>query len=299
MPLEKREDMLRFAALSGIVQPKFALFAASFVFAGALLPLTMADFEYSVHWSVWLWIALAFWCARTAGMSFNKLIDRKIDAKNPRTAGRDLPRGAVRVGEVAAVAWGSTLLFILACWQINKIVFFLSPIVSLLIFGYSYTKRFTSLCHVVLGLIEFFGPVMAWAAVAGTVTLPALLLGVAFWTSITANDIVYGMMDYRFDSSHGIFSLPVRLGPQGALRIARLAHLVTVLSLAMVGWLLNLRLIYFIGIAIVAGLLRYHHRLLQVSSIDAIPRTFFLCNGFVGVIVLLSIIGDLVWPAMS
>lgn len=287
--------MIRLTTFSGIVQPKFAIFAGSFVFAGALLPFSMADFHYRARWTVWLWIALAFWCARTAGMAFNKLIDRNIDAKNPRTASRDLPQGRAGVSEVAIVAWGALLLFVLACWQINRIVLLLAPLVSSLLILYSYTKRFTSLCHVVLGLIEFFGPVMAWAAVAGSISLPPLFLGLAFWSSITASDIVYGMMDYRFDSGHGIYSLPVRLGPQWALRIARWIHVLTVFCLAMVGWLLDLHLLYFIGIATTAGLLRYHHRVLQISSIHAIPKAFFLCNDLVGVIVLLSVIADLVW----
>jgi 4-hydroxybenzoate polyprenyltransferase len=290
--------MIRLTTFSGIVQPKFAVFAGSFVFAGALLPFATVDFEYQAHWTIWLWIALAFWCARTAGMAFNKLIDRKIDAKNPRTATRDLPQGRAGVGEVSIVAWGSLLLFMLACFQINRVVFLLSPLVSALLILYSYTKRFTSLCHVVLGLIEFFGPVMAWAAIAGSISLPAIFLGLAFWSSITASDIVYGMMDYRFDSGHGIYSLPVKMGPQWALRLARWIHVFTVCCLAMVGWMIDLHLLYFIGIAFVAGLLRYHHQVLRVSAMDAIPKAFFLCNGLVGVIVLLSVIADLVWRAL-
>lgn len=294
--------MLTWAVFNRMVKVKFTLFALPFTLAGALLP--MADPElrsrfFALPWQVWIWIAIAFLAARTCGMTFNELIDRRLDAKNPRTVERVLPTGAASPRQAALIAWGSMALFLIACAKINLAVLLSAPLVAFLLWLYSYTKRFTALCHFVLGAIQFFGPVLAWVAVTGTIALAPCLLGLAVWTSIAANDIVYAMQDYRFDTGHGLHSVPVSLGPGGALRLSRILHTVTILSLAAVGLLLGLCFIYFIGIASLAALLRYHHKVVQTSSIHSIPRSFFTSNILVGFITLASLIGALLWLALS
>lgn len=293
--------MLTWSVFNRMVKVKYTLFALPFTFAGALLPLADPALRIRMaenSWTLWLWILLAFLFARTAGMTFNELIDRQFDAKNPRTAMRVLPRGDASPRQAALIAWGSLILFLIACAKINFAVFLCAPVVAFLLWAYSYTKRFTSLCHFVLGAIQFFGPLLAWVAITGSFALPPILLGLAVWSSITGSDIVYAMQDYRFDTGHGLRSIPVLLGPSRAMRLSRCLHLTTILSLVGVGPLLDLPFPYFLGIAIMAGFLRYHHKLVQVSSIHAIPRSFFTCNSLIGITTLLSVIGGLLWLAL-
>jgi len=290
---------LTWPVFNRMVKVKFTLFALPFTVAGAILPFVDQErFVGELPWTLWLWIAVAFLTARTAGMTFNELIDRRIDAQNPRTAMRVLPQGEASPRQAGVVAWLSVALFLIACLMINIVVFCCAPVVAFLLFLYSYTKRFTSLCHFVLGAIQFFGPVLAWTAVTGSLAWPPCLLGVAVWTSITANDIVYAVQDYRFDMGHGLHSIPVAMGPSRAIRLSRWLHLGTILSLISLGITLDLSFIYFVGIAILAGLLRYHHKMVQMSSIHSIPRAFFTCNSLVGLITLLSILGALLCPAL-
>lgn len=276
-----------------------SVFALPWVLATALLPYCSEIYPHEGSALRWLWIVVAFITARTAAMSFNRLIDRQIDADNPRTRHRMLPSGEANPAQVAAVAWGSVAAFLFACYQINMLCLQLAPIAVFLLWAYSYTKRFTSLCHFVLGAVQFFGPVMAWAAITGSINLPPLLIGAAIALSIAANDIVYHLMDWTFDRDYGLYSIPVRLGPRRSLFLARACHALAVVLLWEAGVHAQLPLIYFSGVLAVAVIYLYHHRLIQNDEDGDIPTVFLRCNSWVGITLLTFTIGAFLCHVLS
>lgn len=258
-----------------------SIFALPWALCGALLPFASPLYEDArrVDLSLFCWIIVAFIAARTAAMSFNRLIDSKIDAANPRTKHRLLPSGQVRLIEVRAVAWGATLIFVGACALINTFCLALSPLVVFLLWAYSYTKRFTSLTHFVLGLVEFFAPFMAWVAVTGQFAWPPVFLGLAFLFSIAGMDILYQMMDREFDARYGLHNLPVALGPKRALAVARACHALAVLFLFDAAYWSEANSIFYLAAPFAAWVYWSHHRKVQTEEV---PAVFFRCNSWVG-----------------
>lgn len=284
-----------------LVRINESIFGLPWVIAGALLPFTQRGFASHLtgqHWFLAIWILTAFISARIAGMSFNRLIDRKIDAENPRTKHRMVAKGEISPFEVGGIAAGSCGIFIFSCYMINEICFFMSPLAVLLLFGYSYTKRFTSCCHFVLGLIQLCGPVFAWAAITGQLAFAPFLLGLALMCSIAANDIIYALQDLEFDQKYGLKSIPVLAGSKGSIWISRGLQTGTVILLMILGVQLELPPLYYGGIAVIAGIYLYFQQLIDLNSKTTINRAFFRCNGFVALILLLTIIGSLIWPAL-
>ncbi len=250
-------------------------------------------------------ILLCMVTARTAAMAFNRLVDRTIDAANPRTATRHLPRGELGVGQVlllvvaAAVAFiASTLLFLP-----NWLPLVLSVPVLALLLGYSYAKRFTMFAHVWLGVALGFAPVAAWIAIRGAVLttapadmLPAVILGVAVAAWVAGFDIIYACQDAAFDEAHGLYSIPARLGVPRALRLAKWLHAVTMLVLACLPLTVpDLGVIFWVGYGLIFAILFWEHALVSPDDLSRVNQAFFTANALIGLVLLAVIAADLVW----
>ncbi len=234
-----------------------------------------------------LWITLAMAGARTLAMSLNRLIDARHDALNPRTANRALPRKLLNPGEVILVAVAAAAVLAFSAWQLNPLCLALVPLALLFLVGYSYTKRFTWLCHLALGLTDGIAPIGGWLAVNPTLSIanwiPPLLLGlaVAFW--VGGFDLIYACQDIAFDRAHGLYSIPARFGPARALRVSEMAHGASIGLLAAVGGLLGLAWPFWIGVAAAAWLLMWEHSLVRPDDFTHLDVAFFNINGYIAV----------------
>ena len=245
-----------------------------------------------------LWILIAMVSARSAAMAFNRLVDRRFDAHNPRTENWELPQGTVKVWEAVLLTVMSAAIFVYAAYQINLICFLLSPVALAILFFYSLTKRFTWASHLFLGLALSLAPMGAWLAVAGSpidlleLATPFFLgLAVLFW--LAGFDIIYALQDLEFDRKEGLRSIPVRFGIAGALRLSSLFHVCTVIFLAAVGLSAQMGVVYWFGFVIVSIILFWEHRLVTPTDLSRINRAFFDFNAYVSVGYLLTIVADL------
>jgi 4-hydroxybenzoate polyprenyltransferase len=222
--------------------------------------------------------------ARTAAMSLNRLIDRRLDALNPRTAERALPKGLLLVGEVWLYVFVSLLLLFLAAYNLTPLALYLAPLAVLLLFGYSYTKRFTWTCHLWLGLVLAVAPVGSWIAITGSFAWPPLLLGagVVFW--VAGFDIIYACDDYEFDRREGLRSIPVKFGIPKALLISAAFHVLSPILFLAAGLLLQFGWIYITGVAIAIGILFYQHTLVKPNDFSRAGIAFFNLNGMLSVV---------------
>jgi len=229
-----------------------------------------------------LWILVAMVGARSAAMGFNRLADQWIDARNPRTAGRELPRGALSRAEV----WGFVVLsasaLVLAAGMLNPLCLALSPVALAVVLGYSYTKRFTPFSHLVLGLALGIAPVGAWLAVRGSFALEPIVLGSAVLCWVAGFDTIYACQDVAFDRAEGLRSLPAWLGVARALAVAKVLHVLAVGLLASLYWMTPLHPIYLLGVAGVAVLLAYEHSLVRADDLSRVDLAFFTLNGWIG-----------------
>ncbi len=232
-----------------------------------------------------LWILVAMVGARSAAMSFNRIVDRRIDARNPRTARREIPAGVVSPAAAALFCAGSAALFVLAAAQLNRLCLYLSPVALAIVLGYSYAKRVTPFAHLFLGLALAIAPVGAWVAVTGAFALPPVLLGFAVLFWVAGFDVIYSLQDEEFDRAEGLRSIPARFGAARALQIARLFHGATLVLLYAVflavsgGWL-------FGAAVVVAGLfLVRQHRLVSPGDLSRVNAAFFTANGWLSVAV--------------
>lgn len=230
-----------------------------------------------------VWILAAMVGARSAAMAFNRLVDAPFDAANPRTAKRALPAGLLKAGQVALFTVASVALFLYASYALNPLCFALSPLALLAVLGYSYTKRFTSFCHLVLGFAIGIAPIGAWLAVTGRFSPVPLLLGAAVMLWIGGFDIIYALQDVEFDESQKLHSLPKRLGKARALTLSRLMHLTMIGLLIAVGVIASLHAVYFLGIAVVAGLIAYEQSIVSPDDLSRVNVAFFTLNGWVSV----------------
>jgi 4-hydroxybenzoate polyprenyltransferase len=230
-----------------------------------------------------LWILVAMVGARSAAMGFNRLADQWIDAKNPRTAGRELPRGLLSRAEVWAFVLLSASALVLAAAMLNPLCLALSPVALAIVFGYSYTKRFTPLSHLVLGLALAIAPVGAWLAVRGAFAAEPIVLGSAVLCWVAGFDTIYACQDADFDRQEGLRSLPAWLGAGRALVVAKLLHILAVGLLASLYWLTPLHPIYLVGVAGVAVLLAYEHSLVRADDLSRVDLAFFTLNGWISV----------------
>lgn len=241
-----------------------------------------------------LWILIAMVGARSAAMAFNRLVDRRYDAENPRTRTRAIPAGLLSVQFVALFTIISTVLFFLAAWMLNPLTLKLSPVALGSVLLYSYTKRFTALSHIVLGWCLSIAPTGAWIAVRGAIDSPApilLSLAVLLWTA--GFDIIYACQDQEYDREAGLHSIPQRFGIAGALQIARVFHLVMFVVLVSIHRLTGLHWIGLLGILATAALLIYQHRLVKADDLSRLDMAFFTTNAYVSVILFVTIAADI------
>lgn len=279
------------ALLNRLVHFRNTVFGLGFTLAGALMAVAMGH-----SWRLpWLPILLGFLGLRVAGMAFNELIDRDYDAKNPRTQGRVLPTGEMRVGQARLVAAVGMSIFLLACLWIGGHVLWMGPLVGMVTWIYPYTKRFTALCHFVVAGVLMAAPVMAFLAVTGEFAWPPFLLGVCAFCAIAGNDMVYALQDYQVDLREGLRSIPVVVGPVGALQLARLLYAGVVISLTGAGWAAQFPPIYYVGVLAVMATVMHYDRVLLRRGEKGIPQAFFRCNAAVATSSLLSVIGVIVW----
>jgi 4-hydroxybenzoate polyprenyltransferase len=264
----------------------------------ALASVALAWPQHPVTPRALFWILVAMVAARTAAMGFNRLADRKIDALNPRTEGWELPRGAVKVSEAIALTVASTLVFVIAAYQLNWICFVLSPVALLIVFFYSLTKRFTWASHLFLGLALSVAPVGAWLAVARPpfelheVATPVFLgIAVIFW--LAGFDVIYSLQDREFDRAHGLYSIPVRFGVARALQLSSFFHFLTVVCLALVGLMAESGLVYWLGFGAVAAVLFWEHRIVTPNDLSRINRAFFDFNAYVSIGYFLATLVDI------
>ncbi len=253
-----------------------SVFALPFALASVALAARGA-----VPWRELPWILLAMVGARSAAMGFNRLADHRIDAANPRTAGRELPRGRLSRGEVWAFVLLSAAALVFAAARLNPLCLALSPVALAIVFGYSFTKRFTSLSHFALGLSLAMAPVGAWLAIRGAFAAVPLVLAGAVVAWVAGFDTIYACQDVEFDRAQGLFSIPARLGIARGLAVARGLHVVAVALLAGVYVLTPLHPLYLAGVMAVAALLVYEHSLVSAHDLSRLDAAFFTVNGWI------------------
>src|SRR5262245_31169500 len=259
-----------------------SVFALPFALAGALL----AARHVTVTWTSVGWILIAMVTARSAAMGFNRLVDRRFDALNPRTASREIPRGVMSAAEATAFVVIASALFVFAASRLNTLCFALSPVALAIVFWYSLAKRFTTWTQLFLGLAMAVAPVRGWLAVGGRGGFEPWLLALAIGTWVGGFDVLYACQDIDFDRNHGLQSIPVRFGVPLALVISRGLHVITVVCLVALAWATPLSTLYFAGVGLVALLLVYEQSLVAADDLSQVKRAFDL-NGYVGILYLL------------
>jgi 4-hydroxybenzoate polyprenyltransferase len=236
-------------------------------------------------WHQFVWITVAMAAARTLAMSLNRVIDRRIDALNPRTARRPIPSGRLSARLVWLAAGLSLVVLTIAAWMLNDLCLKLLPIALLFLIGYHHTKRFTPLCHFVLGIADGGAPVGGWVAVSGTLEWPAIWLGIAVAAWVAGFDLIYCCQDVEFDRAHNLHSIAADYGIPTSLTLARICHGVTLAALAVVGVMTGLGPLYWVGWLVAAGLLAYEHSLVSPTDLSRLDAAFFSVNGYLGLVV--------------
>jgi len=273
--------MARLITYLSFVRFSHSVFALPFALAGALL----AARHTPLTWPTLTWILVAMVAARSAAMGFNRLVDARFDALNPRTANREIPRGAMSTREAAAFVTVAAVVFVYAAWRLNPICFALSPVALAIVFWYSLAKRYTAYTQLFLGLAMAVAPVGGWLAVGGRGGLEPWLLALAIGAWVGGFDILYACQDLDFDRAHGLRSIPVRFGVPSALAISRAMHAVTVVGLLAIGAVAPLPWFYHAGVGVVAALLVYEQSLVRPTDLSQVKRAFDL-NGYIGILYL-------------
>jgi len=274
----------RFVLTLEMIKFEHSIFALPFAGVGALL--AVRDARYAVpHLAAKLaWIAVAMVAARSAAMSFNRLLDADVDARNPRTQARHLPSGILSKSFAWAFLGGATLLFLVAARMLSPLCLALAPAAIVVLWGYSFTKRFTTFSHLVLGLALGIAPAAAWIALRGSLDWRILPLTAAVMLWTAGFDIIYACQDYEFDVAEGLFSYPRRFGIAGALFIARGFHILMLVCLMVLVYTFGLGPISMVGVAAVAALLAYEHSLVKPHDLSRVNAAFFTVNGYVSVL---------------
>lgn len=266
----------RFASL---VRIEHTVFALPFAYAGAFLAVDAWPGLTNL-----VWVTLAMVGGRTLAMALNRLIDAEIDARNPRTATRELPRGALSRGQVLVLCVLAFAVFLVAVWQLDPVVRYLWPIPVAMFVVYPYLKRFTWLCHFWLGACLGLAPLGAWLAVSGTAPWEAWVIAAAVLLWVTGFDLFYSLFDLEHDRSEGLQSWAVRFGERGVFVGARVLHVGTVALLALAGLGLESGVWYWLGVTAVAGLLAYEHSLVRPGDLRRLDAAFFTVNGVISIV---------------
>ncbi len=261
-----------------LIKFSHSVFALPFAFTAALIAA-----EDIPAFSQIFWITVAMVGGRSGAMGMNRIIDRKIDALNPRTKNRELPRGIIKTREASIFTALAFALLLLAAYMLNPLCFMISPLVLLILFSYSYTKRFTWLSHVVLGIALSLAPLGAWIAIRGTFDFEILPLcfAVMFW--VAGFDVLYGLQDTDFDKAHGLHSISSRFGIKTSLWIARFFHVITIGLLLCLIPVFNLSGFYLLGVLIASVLMMYEHSLVKPADLSRLDMAFFNMNGYISI----------------
>jgi 4-hydroxybenzoate polyprenyltransferase len=270
-----------------LVKFEHTIFALPFAYVGAFLAVDGVPSAHDL-----LWITLAMVGARSLAMALNRLIDARIDAANPRTASRELPAGALTVARVLAFCLASLALYLVAVWQLDPLVRWLSPVPVAAFVVYPYLKRFTWLCHLWLGAVDGLAPVGAWAAIKGELPWQAWALGGAVAAWVAGFDLFYALFDVEVDRVQGLHSWATRFGENGAFAGARALHLTTIGLLVAAGIGLDVGWLYWVGVAIVGGLLFYEHSLVRPGDLRRLDAAFFTMNGVISVAFFAFVLAD-------
>jgi 4-hydroxybenzoate polyprenyltransferase len=281
----------RLKTYASFVRFSHSVFALPFALAGALL----AGRHAPITWPVVGWILVAMVAARSAAMGFNRLADARLDALNPRTSNRELPRGAMSAREATVFVVIASAAFIFAASRLNTRCLALSPFALAIVFWYSLAKRYTTWTQLFLGLAMAVAPVGGWLAVGGRGGWEPWLLAAAIGAWVGGFDVLYACQDLEFDRAHGLRSIPVRFGISGSLAISRAMHVLAIACLAALGLVAPLGAVYFLGVAAVAAMLIYEQSLVQADDLSQVKRAFDL-NGYVGILYLLVIVVSLYGP---
>ncbi len=283
--IQKTADYLKFIKFS------HSVFAFPFAFTAALIAAEGIPAVYQIFW-----ITVAMVSGRTGATGMNRIIDRKIDAMNPRTENREIPKGIIKTREALLFTTISFAILLLAAYKLNPLCFKIAPLVIFVLFTYSFTKRFTWLCHVVLGIALSLAPLSAWIAVRGTFDFEILplCLAVMFW--VAGFDVLYGMQDMEFDKKQGLHSIPKAFGIDNSLWISRAFHLITIGLLISLVPIFNLSNIYLIGILAASGLMLYEHSLVKATDLSKLNMAFFNMNGYISITIFIFTLFDYLIP---
>lgn len=277
-PMMKPKTLIEKVLTYGrMIRFSHTLFALPF----ALSSVVFSSLFHKVTLEKLLWILVAMVSARSSAMGFNRIVDKKIDALNPRTSPRELPSGRISTFEASIFVVFFSMIFIYASYNLNELCFYLSPVALVVIFFYSFTKRFTWLSHFFLGISLGLAPVGAWLAIAGKFELPPIILGLGVLTWIAGSDIIYACQDYEFDTKYGLYSIPQRFGVENALRISAIIHLLSFISFVSLKFLLDLGMIYTIGLILMGVLLIYQHMIVKPNDLTRINFAFNTVNSLV------------------
>jgi len=252
-----------------------------------------SQYDWKSFWIKFILVILCMIFARSAAMAFNRYLDRSFDSKNPRTAIREIPAGILRANSVLLFTIVNCILFIITTFLINRLCFYLSPVALLVVLGYSYTKRFTALCHLILGVGLSLAPIGAYLAVTGKFTLLPILfsLSVIFWVS--GFDVIYALQDEDFDKSQKLYSIPARLGKSKALRVSEVLHVFCAACIITAGFYAGFGWLYWIGVIVFTGMLIYQHSIVKPDDLRRINLAFMTTNGIASVVFAIFVIADL------
>lgn len=262
-----------------------------FAFIGFFLAVQRSDSR--IDWTKFLLMLACMVFARSAAMAFNRYLDRDIDASNPRTRTREIPAGLISARAALMFTVLNCVLFLVATWFINPICFYLAPVALLIILGYSYTKRFTALCHLVLGLGLSLAPIGAYLVVTGQFAWLPVLFSLAVITWVSGFDIIYALQDEEFDRKQQLHSIPVLLGKRKALRLSTLLHVLSALLVGAAGLLGGLGWLYWMGALVYAGMLVYQHSLVKPNDLSKVNIAFMTANGIASVVFAAFFLADI------
>ncbi len=277
--MHMRKAIQRIITFGSMVRFSHTLFAMPF----ALTSVVLASLSHRVTLSEIVWILVAMVGARSAAMGFNRIVDRDFDARNPRTRNRELPTEKISVAEATVFVIGASLLLVLAAHELNPLCLYLSPVALGVVFFYSFTKRFTWLSHLFLGLGMGLAPVGAWLGIAGEFALAPVILGLTVVSWGAGFDIIYSMQDLGYDDEVGLFSMPKSLGVRKALVISSALHAIAFALLLSLKFMLPLRGIYLVGLAVVGVTLIHQHRIVRPNDLSKLNFAFFNMNAYLSV----------------
>ena len=277
-----------------LVKFSHTIFAMPFAMIGFFLACeTNNSFQWKDMLVKFVLVILCMVFARSAAMAFNRYLDRHFDAKNPRTAIREIPAGAISANSALFFTILMSMLFVVCTFFINRLCFFLSPVALAVILGYSYTKRFTPLCHLVLGLGLSLAPIGAYLAVTGEFALLPVLFSFAVLFWVSGFDIIYALQDEEFDKANNLYSIPSMLGKVKALRVSEILHVLSAACIIAAGWYGQFGLWYWIGAVVFSGMLIYQHSVVKPTDLSRVNLAFMTANGIASVVFATFVIFDL------